>query len=58
MICLNWHGFYDENTTQRARALQEKGWYSYTGTDLHNKRYTDFYDSILSRREVMNIITV
>ena len=41
------HGFYDEETTQRARVMQVEGWYSYTGTDLHNKRYTDFYDTIL-----------
>ena len=41
------HGFYDKETTRRARAIQEKGWYSFTGTDLHNKRYTDFYDKIL-----------
>jgi len=41
------HGFYDEETSRRSRCMQEKGWYSYTGTDLHNKRYTDFYDAIL-----------
>ena len=41
------HGFYDEKTTQRAIIIQKEGWYSYTGTDLHNKRYADFYDKIL-----------
>ena len=42
------HGFYDEETAQRARAMEGEGWYSYTGTDLHNKRYTDFYDIIFT----------
>ena len=41
------YGFYDEETKARAEFMKKEGWYSYTGTDLHNKRYTDFYDTIL-----------
>lgn len=40
------YGFYDEETRLRAEMIEKKGWYSYTGTDLHNKRYTDFYDQV------------
>ena len=41
------HGFYGEDVRHTAELIQSEGWYSYTGTDLHNKRYTDFYDAIL-----------
>lgn len=41
------YGFYDEDVQRTAELIQSEGWYSYTGTDLHNKRYVDFYDKIL-----------
>jgi tyrosine-protein phosphatase YwqE len=41
------HGFYDEETKQRAIDMKNRGWYKFEGTDLHNKRYADFYDNIL-----------
>lgn len=37
-------GFYDEETKQRAELMEKEEWYSYTGTDLHNKKYTDFFE--------------
>ena len=40
------HGFYSEDVRHTAELIQSEGWYSYTGTDLHNRRYTDFYDKI------------
>ena len=37
-----------QETKQRAILLmKEKGWYSFDGTDLHNKKYTDFYDNVI-----------
>ena len=41
------YGFYDDKTRKRAEMIGKEGWYSYIGTDLHNKKYADFYDSIL-----------
>lgn len=40
------HGFYGEEVQHKAELIRSQGWYSYSGTDLHNKRYTDFYDKI------------
>lgn len=42
------HGFYGDEVQNKAELIQREGWYGYTGTDLHNKRYTDFYDTILT----------
>lgn len=42
------HGFYGDEVQNKAELIQCEGWYSYTGTDLHNKKYTDFYDAILT----------
>lgn len=39
-------GFYGDEIRLRAEIIEKEGWYSYTGTDLHNKRYTDFYDKV------------
>lgn len=41
------YGFYGEDVRHTAELIQSEGWNSYTGTDLHNKRYTDFYDKVL-----------
>lgn len=27
--------------------MKEKGWYSFDGTDLYNKKYADFYDNVI-----------
>lgn len=40
------HGFYGEEVRHTAELIQSEGWYGYTGTDLHNKKYSDFYDTI------------
>lgn len=40
------YGFYDEETRRRAELIEKEGWYNYAGKDLHNKRYTDFYDQV------------
>ena len=45
------HGFYGEDVRHTAELIQSEGWYRCTGTDLHNKRYTDFYDKILRDRQ-------
>jgi len=42
------HGFYGEEVRHTAELIQREGWYGYTGTDLHNKRYADFYDKVLT----------
>ena len=40
-------GFYGSPAAERARYLLNKGWYSLLGSDLHNRRYADFFDGIL-----------
>ena len=45
------YGFYDEETRQRSEQIENEGWYNYAGTDLHNKKYTDFYDSIRAGKD-------
>ena len=40
------HGFYDEETRQRAMFMNKEGWYGFEGTDLHNKKNADFYDRV------------
>ncbi len=40
-------GFYGSPAAERARYLLKKGWYSFLGSDLHNRRYADFFDGIL-----------
>ena len=40
-------GFYGSPARERAKYLLEKGWYTYLFTDLHNRRYADFFDGIL-----------
>ena len=37
----------DDGAAERARYLLNKGWYSLLGSDLHNRRYADFFDGIL-----------
>ena len=39
-------GFYGSPVAERAGYLIEKGWYSLLGSDLHNRRYADFFDSL------------
>lgn len=39
-------GFYGDPVTERAKYLQEKGYYSFLGTDLHNRHYAEFFDGI------------
>ena len=39
-------GFYGSPVAERAGYLIEKGWYSILGSDLHNRRYADFFDSL------------
>ena len=41
-------GFYGNPAAERASYLVRKGWYAFLGTDLHNRRYAAFFDSILS----------
>jgi len=43
------HGFYGEDVRHTADFIQNEGWYRYSGTDLHNKRYTEFYDTIWNK---------
>lgn len=40
-------GFYGGPSAERARFLLENGWYSFLGTDLHNRSYAEFFDKIL-----------
>lgn len=40
-------GFYGGPAMQRARWLIEKGYYGFLGTDLHSRRYSEFFDKIL-----------
>ena len=40
-------GFYGGPAAERARYLLAKGWYSFLGSDLHNRRYAAFFDGIL-----------
>ena len=41
------YGFYDDETRQRAEIIQSQGWYSYSGTDLHNRTQAEFLDNII-----------
>ena len=43
-------GFYGMPTAIRARQLQAQGYYSYLGSDTHNRHYTDFFDSLVTGR--------
>lgn len=40
-------GFYGDPVAQRSKWLLEKGWYTFLGTDLHNRHYAEFFDGIL-----------
>lgn len=39
-------GLYGEHAAQRAKALLRWGFYSFLGTDTHDRRYTDFFDGL------------
>ena len=39
-------GFYGSPAAQRAKWLLAKGYYSFLGTDMHNKNYMEFFNSI------------
>lgn len=41
-------GFYGGPAQERAQYLMEKGYYSFLGTDMHNRRYASYFDSILT----------
>ena len=40
-------GFYGDPAMERTKWLLEKGWYTFLGTDLHNRHYAEFFDGIL-----------
>ena len=40
-------GFYGDPSMERTKWLLEKGWYTFLGTDLHNRHYAEFFDGIL-----------
>lgn len=40
-------GFYGGPAMERTKWLLEKGWYTFLGTDLHNRQYAEFFDGIL-----------
>ena len=40
-------GFYGGPAMMRAKYLLEKGYYSFLGTDLHNRRYAEFFDRVV-----------
>ena len=40
-------GFYGGPAMERTKWLLEKGWYTFLGTDLHNRHYAEFFDGIL-----------
>lgn len=40
-------GFYGSPAQLRSKYLQEKGYYSFLGTDLHNRRYVEAFDTLL-----------
>ena len=40
-------GLYGEHAALRAKALLRWGFYSFLGTDTHDRRYTDFFDGLL-----------
>lgn len=37
-------GFYGETVSARAFELEAEGMYEWVGTDLHKKKYADFFD--------------
>lgn len=39
-------GFYGEPAMERAKYLYDEGYYSFLGTDLHNRRYADFFNTL------------
>lgn len=38
-------GMYGEAVSVRAEALEAEGMYEWVGSDLHNRRYADFFDN-------------
>lgn len=40
-------GFYGGPAMMRAKYLLEKGYYSFLGTDLHNRGYAEFFDRVV-----------
>ena len=42
-------GLYGEAVSVRAEALRADGMYDYEGTDLHNRRYAEFFDKYVFR---------
>ncbi len=42
-------GAYGKESAQRAEALLRWGYYSFLGTDTHDRRYTDKFDKILKQ---------
>ena len=42
-------GFYGGPVATRAKLLDSLGFYSFIGTDLHNRQYADFFDKLLCK---------
>ena len=40
-------GFYGSPAMMRAQYLIEKGYYTFLGTDMHNRRYAAFFDTLM-----------
>ena len=40
-------GLYGPVVSERARKLKKEGFYSFIGTDVHSRKYTDMFDIIL-----------
>ena len=43
-------GLYGPLVSERAVWLMKEGFYSFLGTDIHNKKYTDAFDRIIGRK--------
>lgn len=41
---------YGETVSLRAEALQAEGMYDWLGTDLHNRKYAEFFDGYVFKK--------
>ena len=46
-LYLTLEGMYGEAVSVRAEALETEGMYEWVGTDLHKKKYADFFDQYM-----------
>lgn len=44
-------GFYGDASARRAKWLEERGYYAFVGTDLHNQEYADYFDRLFAERD-------